>query len=77
MRRQAVDATLRKLLATSLACMLVTIARIVQLGTSLEVLEDQCCGEVTKVSGRFLIICGVCCDEERSRSEDRMEEIEN
>jgi hypothetical protein len=49
-RRQAVDTTLGELFATSLAGMLIAVARIVQLGTSIEVLEDECCREVTRVS---------------------------
>ena len=50
---EAVDATLGKLLATSLARMLISIARIVQFSTPLEVLEDQCCREVKGISRLF------------------------
>lgn len=42
MGRQTVDPTFGKLLAARLARMLVAVARIVKLSTSLEVLEDQC-----------------------------------
>lgn len=39
---ETVDSALGKLLATSFACMFVSITRVVQLGTPFEVLQDQC-----------------------------------
>ena len=40
---ETVDSTLGELFAASFAGMFVTVARVVQLGATLEVLEDQCC----------------------------------
>ena len=48
--RQTVDPTFGKLLAARLARMLVAIARIIQFGASLKVLEDQGCRELEKVN---------------------------
>ena len=49
--RQAVDASLWKLFATCFACMLVAVARVVQLGSTLEVTENQRYEKVSEVNG--------------------------
>jgi hypothetical protein len=52
MRSETIDSTLRELLTTGLASMLITIARVVELCTSNEMLQDQCFRQMSAVAFR-------------------------
>jgi hypothetical protein len=52
MRSETIDSTLRELLTTGLASMLITIARVVELCTTNEMLQDQCFRRMLAVAFR-------------------------
>lgn len=71
---QAIDTALGKLLAAGLACMLISVARVVQFGTSLEMREDQCYKESVR-STRFKRGEAVDCWDAADRDDADMKEV--